>query len=219
VYKFYRCENKNPPPRGTNCEMKSVSQTLIEDAVWKEVTSIAESSEKLVKLLKEDNEKSDKSTESKKPKLENLQRLIREKDEEEERLLTAYRKGVIALDELEKQKKNITKEKTELTREANRLEAEIKNALFEKGKTKSLKEYVKEVWSKMRDFTTEELFEFYHVVIESITLHYDKKKDKHGIDINFAIELKSQNKPGKGATFASFGSGNHKDPQRHGIDP
>ncbi len=51
----------------------------------------------------------------------------------------------------------------------------------EKIKIQSLKQYVKEVWAKFRDFTTEELFEFYHVIIESITLHYDQKKDRHGI--------------------------------------
>jgi len=217
VYKFYRCENKNPPPRGTNCEMKSISQTQLEEGVWKEVTSIAENSEKLALLLKQDNDKPDKGLEPKKKKLESLQKLLQQKNEEEERLLTAYRKGVIQLDELEKQKKTLTREKTELSREANRLEAEIKNTLFEKIKIQSLKQYVKEVWAKFRDFTTEELFEFYHVIIESITLHYDQKKDRHGIDINFAIQLTS--KTGKGGTaFASSGSGDDKDSQRHGID-
>jgi len=55
--KFYRCENKKPPTKGTNCLMKSVSQIPIEDAVWKEVTSIAVDSEKLASLIAEEDQK------------------------------------------------------------------------------------------------------------------------------------------------------------------
>jgi len=223
VYKFYRCENRNPPPKGTNCPMKSIGQTQIEDAIWKEVLSIAENSEKLALLLKEEDQQANSSINTTKPKLEKFQKLLQEKVEEEERLLTAYRQGVISLDELDKQRTIMNKEKTELTRQVNKLEAEMRSLLFEKGKTKIIKDYIQEVWSKIRDFTTEELFEFYHVCIESIILNYDQEKDRHSIDINFAIPILSQEKKGVsgggGTTFANFSRGDHQYPQRGGPHP
>ncbi len=216
VYKFYRCENKNPPPKGTNCPMKSVPQTQIEDAVWKEMISIAENSEKLALLLKEEDGKMDSSLSKVKPKLEKFRKLLNEKVGEEERLLTAYRRGIISLEELEKQKKTMTNEKTNLIRQADKLEAEMKTLLFEKGKAKTLEQYVQEVWTKIRDFTAEELFELYHICIESIIVHYDEKKGQHSIDMNFAIPLLSKKAGEQEKTFANFGSGDIQGLQCHG---
>lgn len=218
VYKFYRCENRDPPPRGTNCTMKSVSQVQVEEAVWREMLSIAQNSEKLALLLKEEDENMDTSLEKVKPKLENFPKLLNEKTGEEERLVTAYRQGVISLEELEKQKKMLTNEKTNLVRQVNQLEDEMKTLLFEKGKTKTLKQYVQEIWTKIKDFTTEELFELYHICIESIILHYDEKKGQHSIDINFAIPLLSHERTNlnSGGTFGNLGSGNIQSLQRDG---
>lgn len=192
IFKFYRCENRNPAPKGTNCRMESVTQGLIEEAVKKEVFQVISKSEKLARLLKREDEKGDASLQSLNERLSDLEKLITGKDEEEKRVVTAYRQGILSLDELEEQKRQIQREKTEISREAGRVDAEIKNILLKQGRHKSLQAYIKDVWGLVQDFTPEELFEFLHVCIDRLILHWDQKAKRHLVDINFAIPLKSE---------------------------
>ena len=220
VYKFYRCENRNPPPRGTNCRMESVSQAVIDQAVRSDLLDVVQNSGRLAAMLKETSEKSDTSLEPLRAKYEDLSKSISSKDEEEKRIVKAYRQGIISIEELEEQKRQILKEKTELTREAGKADTEIKAFLFQQGRQKSLQDYVKETWGKVQDFTPEEFFEFCHNCLDSVILGYNRKTKEHSIDINFAIPvLSAQHATLKKGGFGNFSSGDDEDSQCAWADP
>jgi DNA invertase Pin-like site-specific DNA recombinase len=189
VYKFYRCENRNPPPKGINCQMKSVEQYRIEDVVWNDVLTLINNSNKLAQFIKDKQESMDDTIKDSFSKLETLQETLSKKDEEEKRLVTAYSQGVIELKDLKREKKRIIKERTEIQKEVNKLESKKRSLLLDKVKNRSIQEYFQQIKKKVSSLTPEGIYTLYHLCIDSITVNYDKKKGSHSIAIDFAIPI------------------------------
>ena len=166
---FYRCGNRHktfPQPR--ECKASIISAPKLESIVWNSVTNAVQNPKIIsdqVKILEEkqkiepfDIEKAIKDT----------QRALESLKIEEERVFTAYRKGIIQLEQFEGEINKIQEERTSQDKKLTELAQKQNASLSPKGVVKSVEEYCRIIRKKIGKFTFEQRQTFLRFLLEGI---------------------------------------------------
>ncbi|MBA7518343.1 hypothetical protein ES705_10413 [subsurface metagenome] len=121
-YPYYVCYGRSVKESGINCQMPSRKVPLIDNFVWDKISSAIKNPEIIVDAI-ERKEKLDSFCPEK--ELNRIDRTLKQKQEEEQRILEAYRKRVISIDQLEQELSKINDEREKLHLEKGQIEVKI----------------------------------------------------------------------------------------------
>lgn len=121
-YPYYVCYGRSVKESGINCQMPSRKVPLIDNFVWDKISNAIKNSEIIVNAI-ERKEKLDSFCPEK--ELNRIDRTLKQKQEEEQRILEAYRKRVISIDQLEQELSKINDEREKLHLEKGQIEVKI----------------------------------------------------------------------------------------------
>ncbi|MDD5155118.1 MAG: recombinase family protein [Candidatus Omnitrophica bacterium] len=153
---YYRCTHyvKNKYEKAVKCRMKYLQAAKVEDAVWGTVEKIFHNPRLIEEAVKSSGEVKRADKESVEKEIKRIALLQEGLIKEEQRILEAYRQGIIAIGQLKEQMDSLRKnrENLERTREDLRLslsgsdrKAEINNAV----------DYINKVKEGIKKFTYE----------------------------------------------------------------
>lgn len=108
---FYRCSGKNRLLSPTPCESKSISSQKIEPIVWNTLTELLNNPSIIKDQIGKWNKKQKEQVDVKSVNLEEVNKKLLLLEDEEKRLITAFSKGVIELDQLKDQNERIKQQK------------------------------------------------------------------------------------------------------------
>lgn len=121
-YPYYVCYGRSIKESGINCQMPSRKVPLIDNFVWDKISSAIKNPEIIIDAV-EMKEKLDNFCPEK--ELNRINRTLKQKQEEEQRILEAYRKRVISIDQLEQELSKINGERERLHLEKGEIEVKI----------------------------------------------------------------------------------------------
>lgn len=121
-YPYYVCYGRSIKESGINCQMPSRKVSLIDNFVWDKISCAIKNPEIIVDAI-ERKEKLDSFCPEK--ELNRIDRALKQKQEEEQRILEAYRKRVISIDQLEQELSKINDEREKFHLEKSQIEAKI----------------------------------------------------------------------------------------------
>jgi len=174
---FYRCGNRQrtfPFPR--ECQASIVSAPKLETIVWNSVSNAVQNPEIIshqIKILEEKQKVKpldiDKAIKDARKRQESLK-------VEEERVFTAYRKGIIQLGQFECEIGKIQEEKTQLNQNLSELAQKQSASLTLKRVAKSVEEYCRVIRKKIGKFTFEQRQTFLRSLLEGIVIEGDQAR-------------------------------------------
>ncbi|MDD5738651.1 MAG: recombinase family protein [Candidatus Pacebacteria bacterium] len=174
---FYRCGNRHktfPLPR--ECKASIISAPKLESIVWNSVANAVQNPKIIsdqVKILEE----------KRKIKPLNIEKAIKDTQKEleslkieEERLFTAYRKGIIQLEQFENEVSKTQEERTQLNKKLGELAQKQNANLSLKGVAKSVEEYCRVIRKRIDKFTFEQRQTFLRFLLEGILIEGNKAR-------------------------------------------
>lgn len=130
---YYKCNAYHLPKRyGFKCDNAQYKVEEVDAAVWGWVESILLSEDKLAEAFGRYQENQEEILRPQLAMLETNQAKLETLQLQKKRLITAYQRDVLSLDEFAEQKTHLDKELAELTAAVGLLEAEIKPQLLTK---------------------------------------------------------------------------------------
>ena len=121
-YPYYVCYGRSIKESGINCQMPSRKVSLVDNFVWDKISSAIKNPKIIIDAV-EMKEKLDNFCPEK--ELNRIDRTLKQKQEEEQRILEAYRKRVISIDQLEQELSKINGERERLHLEKGEIEVKI----------------------------------------------------------------------------------------------
>jgi site-specific DNA recombinase len=145
AYPYYRCNGRAIKTLGLNCDMPSVKRKPIEALVWEKITEIVTNPE-LIQVSLTNFEPS--TTED---DLAKLAQKLKNKEMEQERLVSAYRKGIIEIDDLERQMGQIKSEIEAIDERRRELEDMLATSAYETQITEKLYDRMGEIQKRIEN--------------------------------------------------------------------
>lgn len=168
---FYRCGNRHKTfPLPKECRASIISAPKLESIVWNSVANAIHNPEIIsdqVKILEEKQKKNPLDIEK---AIQNAQKELECMKIEEERIFTAYRKGIIQLEQFEAEIGKIQNERTQLNQKLSKLSQEQSASFSTKGVTKSIEEYCQIIKKRIGKFTFEQKQKFLRFLLEKIII-------------------------------------------------
>lgn len=125
---FYRCRNRQRKfPLPTECKERSIKADKLEISVWGTLSEALSDPRLLLKYIDKLNDRKSEEVGDIEERIEELEKSISTSHKEENRLLDAYRAGVIPLEKLKEQITTITTKRTTLEQDKNKLVASSQN--------------------------------------------------------------------------------------------
>ena len=169
---FYRCGNRHktfPLPR--ECKASMISAPKLESIVWNSVANAVQNPQIIsdqVKILEERQKRDPLDIEK---VIKDTQKGLELLKIEEERIFTAYRKGIIQLGQFEGEIGKIQDERTQLNQKLSELSQS--SSLSMKGVAKSIEEYCQIIKKRIGEFTFEQKQTFLRFLLEKIVIEGD----------------------------------------------
>ena len=174
---FYRCGNRHktfPLPR--ECKASIISAPKLESIVWNSVANAVQNPEIIgnqIEILEEKQKRNpldiEKAIKDAQKKLESLKI-------EEERVFTAYRKGIIQLEQFEGEIGKIQEEKTPINQNLGELAQKQSASMPLKRVAKSVEEYCRVIREKIGKFTFEQRQTFLRSLLEGIVIECNQAR-------------------------------------------
>lgn len=186
---LYKCGGRLPLPYGCSCRLRSIGQEKIENIVWNKIVEVVTNSERIALALKKNKEKISSLYIETEEEIKEIDKLIKQKSQEENRLLDLYQKGTLPADLLEERISRIHKQHKELEEQKEQLLKNQKSRVVEKDRIVTIKNYMELIKEKIVEFNDEEKRKLCICLIRSIFVDYNERTREHLISIDFALPL------------------------------
>jgi len=172
---FYRCGNRHrvfPLPKECSSPMRSAP--MLEGVVWSAISEAVQQPQLIIKQVK--NLQSSRSKQSKETErdLQRVETALANTQNEEDRLLDAYRNGIIDIEQLQAQMVKIQEKKNSLTQERQRLTEKSTQNVPRDLLKRSVKEHCKAIKSRLKHLTADEKQQILRLLVNRIILERDK---------------------------------------------
>lgn len=163
-YAYYKCNGRAFKFLGLDCTMPSVKKKPIETLVWQKITEIV-TNPQLIEVSLTDSESNGVEQD-----LADIEKRLNEKEMERERLLSAFRKGIIEMDDLEQQMHQIKSEVASIEEEERELEEMLKVSSAEERVVEMLYVQLEAMQEKIENCSFEDKQEITQLMVRKIWL-------------------------------------------------
>jgi len=172
---YYRCGNRHrtfPLPKECNALMRGAP--LLEGVVWSALCEAIQQPRLIIEQVKKLQASKVKQSREAEKDLQRIETALANTQNEEDRLLDAYRNGIINIEQLKAQMGKIQEKKNILSQERQRL-AEISAQTVPTDLLKrSVKDYCKAIKTRLKHLTFEEKQQVLRLLVNRIVLERDK---------------------------------------------
>ena len=182
-YPYYVCYGRSIKESGINCQMPSRKVPLIDNFIWDEISNAIRNPRIMVDALERQQKLEEFSPEK---ELNRIDRLVKQKKEEEQRILEAYKKRVISIDQLEQELGKINDEKEKLHREKRQIDAKIDRVQSQKNRVALVQNLCYKLGKRLRSIDFETKREIINLIVNKIWI--GKQGD---IDIECVVPILS----------------------------
>ena len=182
---FYRCGNRHrtfPFPKECHAPMRSAP--ILENIVWSTLCEAIQKPRLIVEQIERlqlSRIKQNKTTEK---ELERVEAALDNTRNEEDRLLDAYRSGIITLEQLKAQMGKIQEKKNTLSQERQRLTKITAQIVSTDLLKRSIEDYCEAVKTRLKNLTFEKKQQILRLLINKIILEREKVRIKGKIPVS-----------------------------------
>ena len=164
AYPYYKCNGRSIKSLGLDCDMPSVKIKPIEALVWDKISEIVTNPELIqVSLGNFEPEVTEKD-------LARARQTLEEKHGEQERLITAYRKGIIEMEDLEQQIELIKREVKMIDERCKELEEMLLTTSYEEKVIEMLHDQIEAIQGRIEKCSFEDKREIIQLIVRKIWL-------------------------------------------------
>ncbi len=170
----YRCGNRHkryPEPR--NCFVKSANQAVLEDLVWNSVTEAVQNPDVLTDQI-ERLRKKYANMNVVEQELAEVKQILQKKAKEEDRLIEALQAGVLTMEQIRSKLDDLNKEKERLLREKDRLTSDMNKQGFSKIDDWSMAQWLQALKTRMNGLAFDERQNLLRRLLKCIRIDDDK---------------------------------------------
>jgi hypothetical protein len=148
---YYRCGNRHRTfPEASECSAGSVKAEPLENAVWQTICDAIDNPQLIAKQIERLKKRATGGQAALRKRLESLSREIAGTDQEENRLLDAYREKVISMDQLGGQMEKVQDKRRHLNEERQALVADLGKGVPDGLDKDGITEYCRKIRSRLR---------------------------------------------------------------------
>lgn len=189
---FYRCGNRHKTfPAPKKCKRGMIRANMLETLVWNSLSKAIQNPSIIIEQVNILKEKARQKPLQSEQKMEEIKKQTSNLKVEEERIFEAYRKGVIELNQFQREVDKLSNERTNLKKELNELENNKFFNSYKKIIIKSVEEYCQIIRNKIKKFTSIEKQTLLRLLIEKIIIE-DGRVRILGL---LPVRLETQEKP------------------------
>ena len=188
---YYRCANRGRTfPLPQTCNVKTVRADHIEKVVWETFCNYIKNPVLITEQLAKQREKKVKSRASSINDIESIEKAISIMTEEENRLLDAYRGGIVSIEQLKGQMAKIQTKRERLNQEKQGLQVSTEAEVSPVKMEKTILDYCKQVSERLAGLENDPQGKSYllHLALNRITLK-DKEVKIRGIIPTYSEEI------------------------------
>ena len=188
---YYRCANRGRTfPLPQTCNVKTVRADHIEKVVWETFCNYIKNPVLITEQLAKQREKKVKSKASSINDIETIEKAISISTDEENRLLDAYRGGIVSLEQLKGQMLKIQAKRERLNQEKQGLQVSAEAEVSPVKMEKTILDYCKQVSERLAGLENDPQGKSYllHLALNKVTLK-DKEVKIRGIIPTYSEEI------------------------------
>lgn len=171
---YYRCSNRQRNfPLPAECKARSVKAPTLESAVWSSVCEAIKDPELLIGQLEELGRRRVNKVDVLQEKIRKIRLHISRLEHEEDRMLDAYRTGIVTLEQLREQMNKVRQNNQQLEEKEKRLLEERNEYVSHARTVENIKEFCNLLEQRLESFEFQERQKFLRLLLHKVVFEGD----------------------------------------------